>query len=276
MAKLKLTIISENRVDNPLLIAEQGLSIYIETDKHNILFDTGQESAICHNSAHLGLDLKNVDYIVLSHGHYDHGDGLLQYMKKYNDANVIAHSSVFNKKYSIINEDKKYIGLAYTQKEMEEMGAHFIFKSQPYEIVPNVIFSGEITLITEYEKIEDKYVERILESDIHDELHDEAALYIKTDKGLVILMGCGHKGPINTIKHGMRKTNVHKVHAILGGMHLKNSPDEKIDKIITALKEIKFDYIFPLHCTGFNAISKLRYEFGKKVGLLNVGDTFIV
>ena len=116
-------------------------------------------------------------------------------------------------------------------------------------------------------------MERILESDIHDELHDEAALHIKTEKGLVILMGCGHKGPINTIKNGMRKTGIHKVHAVLGGMHLKNSSDEKIDKIVSALKEIEFDYLFPLHCTGFNAISKFKHEFGDKIQLLNVGDT---
>ena len=276
MDSLKLTVLSENRVDNPLLIAEQGLSIYIESGNYKVLFDTGQEKAICHNAVHLGLNMRDLNYIILSHGHYDHGGGLYQYLNKYHDATIISHPSVFNKKYLKIDEDKKYLGLNFTLDEMKNLGGHFIFKSKAFEFIPNFFYSGEINRITEYENIEEEYIERILESDIHDELHDDSALYIKTLKGLIILLGCGHAGVINTIKHGMRVTNMRKVHAVIGGMHLKKASDEKIEQIVTGLNEIDIERIIPLHCTGFRAISRLISEFGDKVILFNVGDTLQV
>ncbi len=276
MSEIKITVLVENRVDNPLLIAEQGLALHIETSDGIILFDTGQGTAICHNSIHLGLDMQNIDRIIISHGHYDHGGGLLKYLQKYGKGDIITHSSIFNKKFSLVKGEKKYIGLPFNKDDVEKSGGNITFMNKPFEIMKNAIFSGEITRITEYEEINEKYVERILESYITDELTDEAALYITTQKGIIVIMGCGHRGVVNTVKHAMKVTGNHEIFAVIGGMHLKYAGGAKIDKITHALMDMNVQHLIPLHCTGFKAISKFMNSMGNKVKFLNVGDVFEV
>ncbi|GAB4368108.1 MAG: MBL fold metallo-hydrolase [Calditrichia bacterium] len=274
LTQLKLTVLSENRVVNPRLIAEQGLSILVETPGGNILFDTGQMYALIHNAQQLQTDLSKLQAVVLSHGHYDMTGGLPHLLKLVHPLKVVCHPNLFNKKYKIINGERVDIGVPWEKAEMEEIGAIFILKTHPWEVIPHVWISGEIPRLTDYEYIEESYQERVLESYIHDELHDDMALIIKTVKGLVVLMGCGHSGTINTLKHAMRITGESRIHAVVGGMHLHRAPDEKIEKVVEHLIPLNPDYLIPLHCCGFRTINKLYNLFKKRVLLFNVGDTF--
>jgi 7,8-dihydropterin-6-yl-methyl-4-(beta-D-ribofuranosyl)aminobenzene 5'-phosphate synthase len=114
----------------------------------------------------------------------------------------------------------------------------------------------------------------VSESYIHDEIHDDMCLILNTVHGLIVLLGCGHAGPINSIKHALRLTKAKHVYAVMGGMHLHHAPDEKIEKIMHNLELINPDVLIPLHCTGFRMINQMFSLFKDRVKLLNVGDNF--
>ncbi|MEJ2637034.1 MAG: MBL fold metallo-hydrolase, partial [Calditrichia bacterium] len=111
LSQLKLTVLSENRVVNPKLLAEQGLSIFIETPGGNILFDTGQMRATIQNAKQLGIDLKTLNKVFLSHGHFDHCGGLRYLISHVHPLEVICHPNLFNKKYRVIDGERVDIGV---------------------------------------------------------------------------------------------------------------------------------------------------------------------
>lgn len=273
MKHVTITVLVENKVDDPFLIAEQGLSLLVEVDNHKVLFDTGQGKALCYNARQLNISLDGLDGLVLSHGHYDHVGGLKHYLENVDKVKIIAHPYLFHKKYVEDHGNKQFIGIGLTTDELRNHGAELVLKSTPYEIFPGVCTSGEIARITEYEKVEKKYYEKVLESEIHDELHDEQALIIDSPKGLIILTGCCHAGIVNTCRHALKITKRKKIHAILGGLHLRNASEETIAMTIQGLSELDPDMIIPLHCTGYLAMKEIAVHFGARAQFLHVGKT---
>ncbi|HID37995.1 MAG TPA: MBL fold metallo-hydrolase [Calditrichaeota bacterium] len=271
-----LTVLTENRVNDPNLFAEQGLSILVKTPQAVLLFDTGQTDTFIKNAQQLKLNLHNVAAIVLSHGHYDHTGGLPSFLKSVKPVSIYCHPALLNKKYREQGGTRINIGVPWEKTEITHAGGKIIFKTHPFEIFPNVWFSGEIPRHSKFESSDESYRQRVLESYIHDELHDDSALILNSKNGLIILLGCGHAGVINTVKHAMRITGQKKIYAIMGGMHLQHSQEEKIIKIAKHLKELNLEYVIPLHCTGFKAVNHFYRLFKDRLLLFNVGDALNV
>ncbi len=267
-----ITVLAENRVNNPKLFAEQGLSILIKTPQSTLLFDTGQTDTFIKNARQLDLNLHNITAVVLSHGHYDHTGGLPSFITMVRPVPIYCHPALLNKKYRSHSGTKVDIGVPWEKTDITHAGGKLIFKTHPFEISPGIWFSGEIPRHSKFESIDESYQQRVLESYIHDELHDDAALILNTKKGLIVLLGCGHAGVINTVKHAMRITGQKKIYAVMGGMHLQHSKEEKIANVARHLKELNPTYVIPLHCTGFRAVNQFYRLFKERMLLFNVGD----
>ena len=270
--QLEITILCENRVTDPSLTAEQGLSLHISSPEGDFLFDTGHRDAFIRNAEQLNIDLTKVEQILFSHGHYDHTGGLFFYLKKFGEATVICHYNIFNRKFRLYEGGKLEVGIPYEEKELTRMGGKFVYKTHPFNLSENILSTGEVPRITDYETPNQVHQELVLESYISDVVNDDMGMVIKTARGLVILLGDSHSGPVNTVKHAMRISGTQEVYAIMGGMNLVYASLDKIEKIGRGLMQINPRYLIPLHSTGFQAINHFYGLFKERLLLFNTGD----
>jgi len=270
--KVSITTLSENTTAIPNLLSELGLSILVETDAGNVLLDTGQSMSTAHNADILGIDLSKVDKIVLSHGHFDHTGGLRQVLPRTRKKiEIIAHPDMWSAHYSRRQGQDRYIGIPYVQKELESRGARFNLTREPVKITDNMMTTGEVPMVTDFEQIDPSLFVKA-ESDWQpDSLLDDQALIIKTVSGLVVILGCAHRGMINTLYHAQQLTGVKQIRMVLGGCHLNIASEEQIWQTIAALKELDVSRIGVSHCTGLPAAAIISQEFGDGFFFNNAG-----
>lgn len=277
---LRLTVLVEDQRNPqvPYLKAQHGLCIYAETtvkDKiFTFLIDTGPSlNALRRNSEALKADLSKIKGVFLTHGHYDHTGGLIEVLKHI-DKNVpiVAHPLIFEPKFSF-KPVLTYIGVPFTMMEVKNRGASLLLSRSPVQLMEDVSTTGEIERVTSYEKIEGLWtVSR--ERFIPDILLDDQSLIFKIEgKGLVIISGCAHSGIVNTVIYSRKLMKVEKIHAIIGGFHLKNADEERIQRTINDLAAFNPEVICPCHCTGNKAIAMFKDAFGTECLAVKTGDT---
>lgn len=261
---LHITTLTDNIAGGGNIFAEWGLSILIETDETTILLDTGKTFTATHNADALGIDLSKIDRIVLSHGHYDHTGGLRQVLERMRKkVEIIAHPDIWGAKYGRRQgEEDRYIGIPFNQQGLESLGASFNLTTKPTKITKNIMTTGEIPMVTEFEEIDSILFIKEDSGWQPDKVRDDQAVIINTEHGLVIVLGCAHRGIINTIYHAQQLTGVKTVHTVLGGAHLVSASEERLWLTIAALKELSVQKLGLSHCTGLPAISVLAQEFG--------------
>ena len=254
-------------------IGEHGLAYLIESQDHTVLFDTGQHLALSHNAAKLNIDLSRIDAVVLSHGHYDHTGGLKHLLEKNTAFRLYAHPDVFATKLRSIKKEKyKNIGIPLKRAVFENTDVQLVLTQSACEIAPGISTSGEIPLENDFESIEpDFFIEqegRIMP----DTLADDQALILNTQNGLVVLLGCSHRGVINTLNQVVKLTGKQKIHAIIGGLHLGKASEAKLKLIIDHLAGFGLEKIGVSHCTGTKAMLAIFNAFNDKVFVNSVGS----
>lgn len=272
--QIKLTTLSENTVGSTArgLLAEWGLSILIEVEEQVILMDTGGGMVAANNAVALGIDLAKVSQIVLSHGHYDHTGGLRDILVKTGEVEVVAHPDIWAPKYARPEEEpERYIGIPFVKEELESLGASFMLSRKPVRLSDQILTSGEIPMKVEFESIDPQLYVR--EGDVWqpDELPDDRALIIKTEEGLVVVLGCAHRGVINTLKHAQELTGEERIYAVVGGMHLMVATEERVLLTIAALQEMGVKRVAASHCTGLPAACLLAQQLGESFTFNSVG-----
>jgi len=272
--EIKVTTLSENTAKAGFL-AEWGISMLVEVDGMKVLFDTGESVSTVHNAQLLGVDLLAVNRIVLSHGHYDHTGGLREVLRRAGQKEVIAHPAVWGKKYGQQKgEPERYIGIPFVREGLEALGASFNLSAEPVKLSDRVMTTGEIPMVTDYEEIDtDLYVKE--DGGLKpDSLADDLALVIDAEFGLVVILGCGHRGIVNTLQHAQKLTGKELIYAAIGGTHLLYASEERLEKTAAALKEMGVQYLGVSHCTGFASSAYLAQEFGDRFFLNNAGTRF--
>jgi len=271
--KLRITTLSENTAKAGDFLGEWGLSLLIETDNTSILFDSGASISACHNADTLGIDLSKIDKIVLSHGHYDHTGGLRQVLGRLKkEIEIIAHPDIWQSKYSRREgQPDKYVGIPFHREELESLGARFNLTTKPAQLADDIMTTGEVPMLTDYEKIGSSLWVKESGAWKPDKLADDLAIVINTEQGLVVLLGCAHRGAINTLYHVQQLTGVEEIHAVLGGSHLIRVSKEQIQKTIEALKKLGVQKLGLCHCTSLPAAALLAQEFGDRFFFNNTG-----
>lgn len=273
---LRITTLSENTAGRVGVLAEWGLSILVETDDLKVLLDTCTSISVPHNAPILGVDLSAIDKIVLSHGHYDHTGGLKEVLAKTGAIEIIAHPDIWAEKYMRFGERDVYIGIPFSREELEGLGASFTLSKEPVWLTDDIVTTGEIPMVTEYEEIEPAlYVKE--GGEMHpDPVWDDRALVIKTELGLVVILGCAHRGMINTLLHAQEITGMELIHTVIGGTHLISASEERILLTIEAVRELGVQRLGVSHCTGLPAAAILARELGDVFFFNNTGTRITV
>lgn len=267
--KLEITILVNNTVEKREFLAEHGLSIYFKYNNKEYLFDTGQGEVFFSNAEKMGIDLKKIDTVFLSHGHDDHTGGLNRLLQLNPDLRVFAHSEIFQPKYKKANNKLKFIG---TKLKLADIN-NFTAAETTFIAAAGIYNTGEIPAARS-SYINDRYVVKNEEEEITDPFDDDTSLYIETEKGVVILLGCSHKGVKNIIDEIKGEIGDKKIVAVLGGMHLKRASSEEVEDLINYFNGLDFELLVPMHCTGREAAVAFKQNFNDRVKLASVGDKF--
>lgn len=275
--EIKITTLCENTA-NFNFLAEWGLSILVEVDGFRILMDTGRSFSAVYNAQLMGIDFSTIDRIVISHGHADHTGGLRDVLKIKGETEVIAHPDIWADKYvqRQQGEEIKYAGIPFSRQELKSCGARFNLVREPVFITENILTTGEIPMITDYEDVESNLLVQEGGTIRPDPLDDDLALIINTDFGLVVILGCAHRGIVNTLRHAQSLTGKKLVYAAIGGTHLIRASKERVGKTVADLREMGIQRLGVSHCTGFNASAQLAREFEDIFFLNNAGTKLIL
>ncbi len=256
-----VTVLVENTARSVGLLSEHGLSYWIETKDHRILFDTGQGMSLIHNAHQLGIDLSQTDSIVLSHGHYDHSGGLERTLEIAPNATVFAHPAAFQAKFGKSNSHSRYIGIPKNLISNQLQQNSRIQETQRATPIHDGIWvTGAVPRRNDFEDVGgDFYLDEFCQQP--DTLLDDQSLFFETNEGIVILFGCAHAGAVNIIEYVSELTGKKKIHAVIGGMHLLNASPERMERTMEAFKKFDVNIIGPVHCTGMKAFVEFAKQF---------------
>ena len=285
-------------------IAEHGFSALLEisyvyenaTKTNKFLFDTGvSKEGIVNNSDVLGINLKDIETIILSHGHFDHISGLISTLGKLKKSvEIIAHPEAFLRRWLVYPNGNKARMDFLDEEEINQAGG-IIRKVDKISFLPRnvnmqskkktnqannrVMITGEIPRVTEFEKgfplqykEQDNEINLVPDPLVSD---DQALIMNVKNKGLIILTGCGHAGIVNTINFAKKVTGIKKIYCVIGGFHLSGQDyEDSIPLTIAELTRVNPQYIVPCHCTGWKATNKIIDTMPEKFIQSSVGSTF--
>jgi 7,8-dihydropterin-6-yl-methyl-4-(beta-D-ribofuranosyl)aminobenzene 5'-phosphate synthase len=269
---IAVTTLVENSVPVRGLLAEHGLAFHLQAGPRSLLFDTGQSDLLLHNALKLRISLANADAIVLSHGHNDHTGGLTAAHEAAPQARLFLHRAALSQKF-VRNPDgtTRSIGMDEATAETIRSAANaVVWTRKPTEVLDGIFVTGEIPRQNTFEDTGGPFF-RDAAGAQPDPLLDDQALYFDTQAGLVVLLGCGHSGVVNTLDYVQQLTGGRPIHTMLGGLHLLKANPERMDKTIAAFRRYNIQRLAPAHCTGLPAQAQLWTAFSDRCSSCAVG-----
>jgi 7,8-dihydropterin-6-yl-methyl-4-(beta-D-ribofuranosyl)aminobenzene 5'-phosphate synthase len=275
--RLRVTVLADNYVVAPDLLAEHGLSMLIEADDRRILFDTGQGEVLRANADALGVSLYPLDAVVLSHGHYDHTGGLAGLLQEVSPSAIFLHPAALQQKYAKSeNPPHRSIGMPESSRQaLDAVQDQIVWTRSATGVVPGVWCTGEIPRLPVNGQTATGF---FLDADCRepDPIADDQALFMDTTNGLVVTAGCAHAGVLNTLDRISELTGQNEILALLGGLHLGRATHKELEAAASAIGRRNCRILAPCHCTGMGAHSYLRARFHSLVQDVGVGTGLVL
>lgn len=261
---MKLTFLVDNNTCSDLT-PEWGLSVYIQYGEQTLLLDTGASDTFAKNAEMLGLPLEQVEFGVLSHAHYDHSDGMETFFEKNSTAPFYLRAGCGENCY----HGDTYIGIR--RGMLERFKNRILFAEGAVSPLPGVTLLPHST--SGLSAIGEKAGMYVLEGNQRrwDSFDHEQSLVLETAEGLVVMNSCSHGGALNILREVGEAFPGKHICALIGGLHLYDSPDETVEELASALKEAGVDRIYTGHCTGDRAMELLQKALGDRVVQIYTG-----
>ena len=280
---MKITILTENYLPATMgLKAEHGFAAFIETGARAFLYDTGQSGICVDNARALKCDLSKADHILLSHGHIDHTGGLAGALGACGPGAVVAgHEGIFENKFVARPGDAPaaaFIGLPFARAFLERrLQARFELRNSLSEILPGAWLTGEVPAANDFEQIPSAFLVERGGRLVQDDFADDNSLVLESRAGLVVVLGCAHRGIANIL--AFVKTRFKQpVCAVIGGAHLHDASPGRNERTLAFLRDFfareQTRLFAPAHCTGFSVIASFAREFGAIVRPAFCGASF--
>jgi 7,8-dihydropterin-6-yl-methyl-4-(beta-D-ribofuranosyl)aminobenzene 5'-phosphate synthase len=278
---LKITVLSTMLVGETAGLGEWGFSALVEADGHRILLDTGAHpETVAINARDLKVDLSGIREVVLTHNHGDHVAGLLtlrrEWMKKDPSAMSIVHvgKGIFYSRPGPEGENNQMVAI---RKQYEATGGKFIEHESWSELFPGAWLTGPVPRKFPERNWSEAGKVQTPEGLAEDNIPEDQSLVLNAPRGLVVVTGCGHAGIVNILTDAGAEFHNRPVYGILGGLHLFPATDEQLDWTADKLKEFSVANLLGAHCTGIEAVYRLRQRVGlnRKTAVVGtVGSTF--
>lgn len=273
-------LIDNNQHPEQQLLSEHGISIYFEQDNYKWLLDTGNSPLFIQNAKSLGVDLTDIDFVLISHAHKDHTGGLAAFLEINAKAKVFLSANIPDQRYfSFRQGDKRDISLDFSVIEKHWHRFNWIeesaYLSENVAVITNILNPFPTPRANSTLFIEKK------QQLMPDLFQHEIALAIQSDNGLLVFSGCAHNGLINTIKASADFTGMSVVKACIGGAHLPDKTNETSyesdEEIITIARQVKEQFpemmLLTGHCTGRHAQRLLKSVLGDNMDVFYSGYT---
>jgi 7,8-dihydropterin-6-yl-methyl-4-(beta-D-ribofuranosyl)aminobenzene 5'-phosphate synthase len=273
----RLVVLIDNSSPSDSLLREHGFSVWIEVDGTKILFDTGTTDAFAKNADYLNIPLDQTESIVLSHGHYDHSGGLSCAFERAPSAVLYAHPDVTKTRFRLKQTGEVYDvgmtepGKAVIQNKLDQ--CHWVM--EPTQLSENVWVTGPIPRKSPFEDTGGLFSMDRQGKDC-DLLQDDLALWVTSSQGVIIVLGCCHSGVINTIDYVRELSGITAVHAIIGGAHLVDASEQRIQKSVTLLDSPDIRHCALGHCTGKGAMAVLADALGERCSPCYVSNEYLI
>ncbi|MBV1819238.1 MBL fold metallo-hydrolase [Clostridium cochlearium] len=274
---MKVVTLIENTSKDNDLFKEHGLSLYIEKGNKKILMDIGKSNKVIENAKKLNVDIEDIDMVILSHGHYDHGGGLLDFLKINRKAKVYLKKETKQDMYSCYGENKRYIGL--DKSIFEDYSHRLIFIDKFTEIYKDVFIITDIKKEDTMPQGNQSLYIKNGETYENDNFQHELILAIREEEGIVIFTGCAHSGILNMIKTVKKIFQEEKIKAIVGGFHLMimsldrnvSYDNQQIKRIAEKILEEDIEKVYTGHCTGEQGYIYLKTILEDKIDYIYTG-----
>lgn len=261
----------ENTALTPDIIARHGLSFYIETGRHKLLFDLGPDDTILHNAAALGVDLSAVDTVVISHGHYDHGGALRHFLTVNDSARIYIRENAFEPHCADNGGERKNVGL------VDRYGGNprFVLTGRHLKIDDELLLFSGVYGTKAPSKSNDSLLMKRDGAFVQDDFSHEQSLLIFEHGRASLFAGCAHRGILNILDAAAAYSA--DISTVIGGFHLFNpstgkpEPPELINEIADDLLRRSSRY-YTCHCTGTEAFALLKGRLGDRLDYLSAGS----
>jgi len=272
--ELKITTLIENNPDDQgRLLSEHGLSLYIEADGKNILFDTGQTGKFVENAKALHKDLEALDFCMISHGHYDHSGGFRRFMEEtVRKPQLFVGEEFFKPKYKT-DDGLDYIfnGNSFDEEFIQKNGIRLRkVQEEMLYLTEHVVIFHHFSRHTDYEKRNSRFYIKENDTYLPDDFDDEISLGIITQKGLVVIVGCSHIGVVNILKTISKKMDM-PIYALVGGTHLIEADESRTAQTIKAFRQMDIRLLAVSHCTGKEGIRLISEQMKEQFFFNNTG-----